>query len=561
MLQVSEIAKQQGDHSVSGDLLERALFSFGRSVHSSFPTALSEGKARLDFRRPENREFWLASWRYINNLGQRGTWRTTYEWAKLLLSLDPEGDPYAIRLVLDQLALRGGQAEHFLSLSKRSSPHWIVTWHMSPSVQTSTALAEYKLKHPQAARSSLRTAITNFPWLSARLFQELNIGHIPKAIWGKEARNDRERFESEIYVTRAKDLWNTPEAISLLVEVAESLDDALGGPLRDSSITLNEARHVLLSDVPPLISLLPHHFTTLQTSAADPLPPPNDEPSYSTFSRPSSPDNHRSLFTHPFPFRDAGVVTPPPPAAGVEVQDAQEYRGLQAFFARIIPWLGTGEGQTNNRPDEEHTPEDFLAAIERSGIPLEQVEERGARMLELQQRLMQLQENDTQAADPEGTLAAHLEPLQHDDDDDDDDHDPFPPPSIDEQSREAILIANERARARATDPDSRPRSSSSSSSSPSPPPPSSDDRAQRWLANTGLVALRDFVSLHGVDEGNWPENVDDSPVREYARRMLRLRRRATRGFLLDYVLPQGTSWQVRELVERSMEGEGRGMEG
>ena len=44
ILQVSEIAKQQGDHSVSGDLLERALFTFGRSVNASFTNALSEEK-------------------------------------------------------------------------------------------------------------------------------------------------------------------------------------------------------------------------------------------------------------------------------------------------------------------------------------------------------------------------------------------------------------------------------------------------------------------------------------------------------------------------------------
>lgn len=59
LLQVSEIAKQERDHATSGDLLERALFSFGRAVHSTFAANLSQGKARLDFRRPENREFGL----------------------------------------------------------------------------------------------------------------------------------------------------------------------------------------------------------------------------------------------------------------------------------------------------------------------------------------------------------------------------------------------------------------------------------------------------------------------------------------------------------------------
>ena len=34
-------------------MLERALFTFGRSVHSTFSANLASGKARMDFRRPE----------------------------------------------------------------------------------------------------------------------------------------------------------------------------------------------------------------------------------------------------------------------------------------------------------------------------------------------------------------------------------------------------------------------------------------------------------------------------------------------------------------------------
>lgn len=111
LLQVSEIAKQQRDNATSGELLERALFAFGRAVHSTFAHNLSQGKARLDFRRPENREFWLAVWRYIATLGIRATWRTSFEWAKLLISLSPESDPYCIRLIIDQLALRGREPQ------------------------------------------------------------------------------------------------------------------------------------------------------------------------------------------------------------------------------------------------------------------------------------------------------------------------------------------------------------------------------------------------------------------------------------------------------------------
>jgi len=63
----------------------------------------------------ENREFWLVGWRYISNLGMKGTWRTSYEWAKLLLGLDIS-DPYSIKLLIDHLALRAREFEHFIEL-------------------------------------------------------------------------------------------------------------------------------------------------------------------------------------------------------------------------------------------------------------------------------------------------------------------------------------------------------------------------------------------------------------------------------------------------------------
>lgn len=88
-----------------------------------------------------------------------------------------------------------------------------------------------------------------------------------------------------------------------------------------------------------------------------------------------------------------------------------------------------------------------------------------------------------------------------------------------------------------------------------------DERNQRWLAGRGLIQLRDFVAAHGVDEGNWPDGLDAGPVTEYARRVLQLQRRATRNFILDYVLQQGTSSEVRGLIDRHLEDASRFLEG
>ena len=619
LLQVSEIATQQGDHSVSGDLLERALFSFGRSVHSSFHTALAQGEARLDFRRPENREFWLASWRYVRNLRQRGTWRTAYEWAKLLLSLDPEGDPYCIGLILDQLALRGGQSEHYVELA--STKDWYSeSWSQLPNVQISKALAEYKLKRPVESRASLARAVKMYPWIFNSLFQELNIDHIPKSIWGKEPRSVREKFDSGVYITRAKDLWNTPEAISLLVEVVESVDNAPGGGVNDAEISLNETRHVLLSDTPALMSLLPRGSISFDSSAFDPLPPPDNLPSY-TAAGPS--DQHD----------DSSSSSTQEPTAAVNqnsgsTNETQQLRGIRALLGRIAPWanLGILAARLTNATNEQIA--EYMAnstqAVDSSDAASEVVDGHGVTAREPQQTT-QLQPELEEQPEPEERLeqeeqleqegvserasraAANRERevneirmvaarrLRQDlgrgvDTSDPTDHSPdvaeveafaaqlmlehdptdalsrefaaeelraFAAPSSISETRlnriiELILrdLSVEEHSPEVTD-----------NSNPQIPvlanvdEPYDDERNQRWLAGQGLLRLKDFIADHGVDENLWwnEPSIDASPVEEYVRRVGLLEKRATRNFILDYVLQQGTSDDVRDLIKRLAE--------
>lgn len=282
LLQVSEIAKQRRDAAAAGDFLERALFSFGRAVHSTFSSNLSQGKARLDFRRPENREFWLAGWRYIATLGLRATWRTAFEWSKLLLSLSPEEDPYCIRLIIDQLALRGQAAQELVDLV--NSDHLQRAWKIPLNLAFSVALAHDVLKSPEKARSSLRLAIKEYPWIAAGLCKELEIEPVPKTIWGIQPNNDSQQLLYQLYVSKAKDLWNTTVGTSLLVEVAYSFEEPLGSgadpywfkPIDETNL----ARHVILSDDQSLIALLDPRVKEKYTSVSDPLPPGSNVSSY-----------------------------------------------------------------------------------------------------------------------------------------------------------------------------------------------------------------------------------------------------------------------------------------
>jgi hypothetical protein len=272
---VSKIAKDQTDHALSSDLVERALFTFGRAAQSLFATKLSQGKARLEFARPENREFWLAGYQYLRSLIMKGTYRTALEWAKLLLALDPENDPYCMLLMIHHLALRAYESQYILDIYENQMLGEWNTFiaHMSPSL----ALAAMQLREAVRARTLLKQSIQRLPWLFCKLFQELNLDNPPPSIWGAEPRTDAENLFSEIYIRQTKDLWNTPEATSLLVEVAHASDKLnYHDPpkLDNKEITLNIARFVYLDNTPALMALIPSQLMhRSNNSDSDPLSP------------------------------------------------------------------------------------------------------------------------------------------------------------------------------------------------------------------------------------------------------------------------------------------------
>lgn len=397
LLQVSEIAKQDRDPATSGELLERALFSFGRAVHSSFAQNLAAGKARLDFRRPENREFWLAAWRYIGNIGMRATWRTAYEWAKLVLSLDPDNDPYCVRLVIDQLAIRGRQPQNLLDLSR--SKHFADRWSTLPNIQFSQALAQ-RMLHPQGKEGTeaLTKAIQQFPWVAARLFQDLSIDPVPKSIWGTSATSPIDIFYTELYMAQGLDLWKLPESMKFLSETGGKLPSE---PIDASNINvgeigIDEARFAVLTDKPALIGLVPRSITSTMESASDPLPPLDTLESYNTEVR--------------VPRRSLGMTDRVPPARLVEndpQQFIEELNALQRFFELLIPGFSDPASETRQRvpgayvedeedDEEPRTPGDLsnipdatvFEAIERTNLSVDEIRACMTRFMALRETLL-----------------------------------------------------------------------------------------------------------------------------------------------------------------------------
>ncbi|KAH8587700.1 transcriptional repressor TCF25-domain-containing protein [Bisporella sp. PMI_857] len=289
LIQVSKIAKDQGDHALSSDLLERALFTFGRAGSSLFSTKLIEGKARLSFSRPENREIWLAGYQYIKSLIMKGTYRTAFEWAKLLLSLDPENDPYSMRLTIHHLALRAHQFDWLLEISddETALQNWIpdlslqryTTYHITPSF----AFAALQLKDGPRARKLLSNAMQRLPWLFVRLFSEIDLD-APQSIWGAEARTDAEMLFTDLYIQQMKDLWNTPEATSLLMEIAHTIpkvDVDLIPKVGNEEMTPDIVRFIYLDNTPALMARVPGYILHQENNSdSDPIPPSQNIFSY-----------------------------------------------------------------------------------------------------------------------------------------------------------------------------------------------------------------------------------------------------------------------------------------
>lgn len=262
--------------ALASELCERALFTFGRLATLSFRQNIEAGRARLDFRRPENREFWLAGFHYIRSLIRKGTYRTALEWAKLIYTLDPE-DPYAMRHLIHFLAVRAHESRwlvDFLNEMERTNENRDLAY-----LQQTLVLAKLQMGKLDEARQDLTRGMQRLPWLYCALFQELNLD-APPSIWGIHADSDARSFWVKLYTLKTKDLWNNTQATDLLKSVAKALDriDVTELPRDDAPADRGATRLVYLEGETSLLGVAPRHLLESQPNYDfDPLPPPEEE--------------------------------------------------------------------------------------------------------------------------------------------------------------------------------------------------------------------------------------------------------------------------------------------
>ncbi|KAI1364532.1 transcriptional repressor TCF25-domain-containing protein [Xylaria arbuscula] len=275
LIQVSKIAKQDQNSALSADLCERALFTFGRVALSSFRQKIEEGKARLDFRRPENRQFWLAGYHYLKSLVMKGTYRTALEWAKLLFSMD-SSDPYGMIHFIHPIAIRAHESKWFIDFCDSEVLDNFDT--AQDYIRQTLVLARLQQKDTAGAKALLIEGMERLPWLYGRLYKALNLD-VPKAIWGMQPRDSHEEFFVELYIHQAKSLWDNAQATGLLKEAAHEVKkpdfQTFGFP---PVAGRNVARFVYLDNTPSLMGHVPGGLlSTSPNWEFDPIPPPKEE--------------------------------------------------------------------------------------------------------------------------------------------------------------------------------------------------------------------------------------------------------------------------------------------
>ena len=90
-----------------------------------------------------HRAFFLGLLRHIQSLSRRGCWQTSFEFSKLLLSLDPMNDPLSVLNFVDYLGLKANQYSYVLSLVNEWTLHKLQDW---PNFAYSAAIAQFQLE-------------------------------------------------------------------------------------------------------------------------------------------------------------------------------------------------------------------------------------------------------------------------------------------------------------------------------------------------------------------------------------------------------------------------------
>ncbi|NP_001091405.1 transcription factor 25 L homeolog [Xenopus laevis] len=322
LLQLSDVCRIQEDQEMARDLIDRALYSLECAFHPVF--SLTSGTCRLDYRRPENRGFFLALFKHMFFLEKRGCPRTALEFCKLILSLDPENDPLCMLLLIDFLSLRAREYtflsrmfqewEAHRNLSQLPNFAFSVPLALFQHSQQDDLSAEEEKKAREKASHLIQQALIMFPGVLLPLLDSCGVQ--PDAtvqshpFFGSPAQISQPSALTlliTLYVGRCHNLWKEPMVMSWLEqqvrEVLGLVDNKdaivqeceMRRKTRYQCAPMNIHRHVILSEIKGVSSALPLEVTAQPVLGYDPLPPSDSIMSYTRPERTHRPSNEGTL--------------------------------------------------------------------------------------------------------------------------------------------------------------------------------------------------------------------------------------------------------------------------
>ena len=172
LLTMSEVYQHHGQMDHAADCIKRCVYMLELAWTDQFD--VSKGNCRMDVQTEHNPGFFRALFLLMKQVGRRGCTRSAFETSKLLLSLDPQGDPMNVLLTIDYYALTSRQCQFLIDLvdsktpavdrfadsgtdhkksSKTASPGASDTIAALPNFQFSVALAQYVLLKSEGVTS------------------------------------------------------------------------------------------------------------------------------------------------------------------------------------------------------------------------------------------------------------------------------------------------------------------------------------------------------------------------------------------------------------------------
>lgn len=310
LLTLSEVCRMSDDIQMARELIERALYVLEMNFHCQFN--LTTGSCRLLYKRKENRCLFLALYRHLHYVFQRGCSRTALELCKVLLNLDPDEDPLCVLLFIDFFALQAGEYTFLLQLFSEWEGHKNLS--QLPNFSYSLAMAHFELassgnKDLAIADSMLQDALVKFPSVLMLLLQKCSVQPDEKVLNHNFFTTEATKTSPEglqllcnLFAERNHLLWKPAEVISWLERNVNSVIDKVDAKNPEifkwrqrrkkyQKPPRNIHRYAMICELPGVVSLLPPEIRLEQVFGHDPLPPADGIASYE---RPDRPRRGRS---------------------------------------------------------------------------------------------------------------------------------------------------------------------------------------------------------------------------------------------------------------------------